>query len=81
MEHWWIAWQMSRIKQTELLQEAARFRLLQTGGRTVRSRSEMQQSRLRSFLVILRTNLGQRLIDWGSLLRQHQALTLPNIKV
>lgn len=78
MEHWWIVWQMSKIKQKELLQEAARFRLLQNAGRRLDgSGRKMHQSRARSqpLLVALRCNLGQRLIDWGTLLRQHQTLT------
>jgi hypothetical protein len=45
MEHWWIALQMSKIKQKELLEEAARFRLLQNAsGRLDKSRGKVHQS-------------------------------------
>jgi hypothetical protein len=77
MEHWWIVWQMSKIKQKELLQEAARFRLLQSDSRrSDRSRQRVRPSRARSqpLLLALRRNLGRRLIDWGTLLCQYQAL-------
>jgi hypothetical protein len=48
MEHWWISWQMSKIKQKELLREAARFRLLQDGrGRSDRSRNKGYQAKAR----------------------------------
>ena len=63
MEHLWIGWQLSKLKQKELLQEAARFRLLQNGSRRL------------PVWVALRCKLGRRLIDWGTFLSRHQALT------
>lgn len=48
MEHWWIGWQMAKIKQKELLEEAARFRLLQNAsGRLDKSRGKVHQSSTR----------------------------------
>jgi hypothetical protein len=78
MEHWWIGWQMSKIKQKEMLREATRFRLLQNGsGRFDRSRRKLHQSpaRRQPLMAALRCNLGQRLIDWGTSLKQHRSLT------
>jgi hypothetical protein len=77
MEHWWIGLQISKIKQHELLQEAARFRLLlNAGGRAERSATKpcRPAGLLRSRLVTLRFNLGQQLIDWGTVLRDHRVL-------
>ncbi|UCF95832.1 MAG: hypothetical protein JSV89_11665 [Spirochaetaceae bacterium] len=73
MEHWWIGWQMSKIKQGELLQEAERFRVLQNGlSRLDSCRGKTHQSEARhlALLASLRKNLGQRLVDWGTLLKQ-----------
>ncbi len=63
MEHWWIAWQLSKMKQKELLQEAARFRLLQNSARSL------------PVMVALRSNLGKLLINWGTFLIRHRSLT------
>ena len=73
MENWWVGWQMSKIKQKELLQEAERFRLFQEAGRSLnRHGSNAHQPRARSqpLFAALRCNLGQRLIDWGTFLKQ-----------
>jgi hypothetical protein len=81
MENWWISWQMSKIKQKDLLQEAERFRLFQNGSRRLdRPGRKMHKSQARTqpLLVALRFNLGQRLIDWGTFLSQHQAVTRGN---
>jgi len=83
MEHWWISWQMSKLKQKELLQEAIRCRQLKNdGGRLGRteklappSRARLQPMRLQRMVLALRNSLGQRLIDWGTTLRQQQSLT------
>jgi hypothetical protein len=83
MEHWWIGWQMSKIRQKQLLQEAARFRLHQEGNKRVersrgmrrKSGTRQPEAHRRRRLVALRDTLGQRLIDWGTFLRQHRALT------
>jgi hypothetical protein len=77
MEHWWIGWQMSKIKQKELLQEAARVRLLQNdSGRVKKSRRRVHQSRARpqNLLLAMRCNLGRRLIDWGTFLSQYRVM-------
>ena len=78
MEHWWIAWQLSKIKQKDLLQEAARFRLLQSGNRRI-DRSVRTVHRFRtspqSRLVAICHTLGQRLIDWGKSLKHQTAIT------
>lgn len=77
MENWWIGWQMSKIKQKELLQDAERSRLLQNAGRRLpRSGGNIRKSRarLQPVLATLRCNLGQRLIDWGTFLIRNQAL-------
>lgn len=73
MEHWWVGLQMSKIKQIELLQEAERFRLFQDAGRSLhRYGRKAHQPRARSqpLFTALRCNLGQRLIDWGTFLKQ-----------
>ena len=83
MEHWWIGWQMSKFRQKQLLQEAARFRLLLDGEkREKRSRWMHRDSgRQRAgahrqpLPVTLHGNLGRRLIDWGTILRQRRNLT------
>ena len=77
MEHWWMVWQMSKIKHNELLQEAARFRLHpHESRRSGRSRPEVPQARARprSVFLALRRNLGRPLIDRGMLLSRRQAL-------
>jgi hypothetical protein len=83
MEHWWISWQMSKFKQKELLQEAISCRQLKNdGGRLGRSEKTARQPRvcrqpmrLQLVVLALRNSLGQRLIDWGTILRQQQSPT------
>ena len=73
MENWWISWQMSKVKQKDLLRDAARFRLLREDSSrpdTSRRRGHRHPARRQSLLVSLRCNLGQHLIDWGTTLRQ-----------
>lgn len=82
MENWWITWQMSKIKQSELLQEGPRFRLIQNGsGRRDGSRRKVHHSNARPerFFVSLRCNLGQYLINWGKLLQQDHSLNEVNV--
>jgi hypothetical protein len=78
MGHWWIVWQMSKLKQRELLREAARFRVLQNDSKRENpSRRDAHHfdTPLTPFLASLRYSLGQRLIDWGTFLKKHQALS------
>jgi hypothetical protein len=77
MEHWWISWQMSKIKQGEILQAAARYRALQNGRtRFDRRRRNPHHSEAhpKPLFASFRSYLGQRLIDWGTLLKQQQTL-------
>lgn len=80
MEHWWIMLQMSKIKQYELLQEAARFRLLlNAGGSSTKyfRAAHHENTRPMPLWAKFRCNLGQRLIEWGKLLKQPSAQKCP----
>jgi hypothetical protein len=74
MEHWWVGLQMSKFKQRELLEDVARFRLIEDVNRGLHgSGQKLHHSRpgLQFFWYALRGNLGRRLIDWGTMLQGH----------
>jgi len=73
MQHWWIAWQMSKLRQREVLREADRIRALRNGQRKPAGDKEILQPKaafFRPLLASLCCCLGQRLISLGSLLKQ-----------
>jgi hypothetical protein len=60
MEHWYVLWQMGKIRQRELLRQADHFRLVREAGRGGK--------RSAPIYVFLLSRLGEHLISWGSYL-------------
>lgn len=81
MENWWIVWQMSKIKQREILREANHFRVFQRAHKTLDTsgRQPYKPKARPEHLPLLASffrYLGQRLIAWATVLKGRYILLI-----
>lgn len=65
MENWWIMWQLSKMKQAQILAEGEEYR------HALKVRSKTRPGKFQRNFYCLLGKLGLLLIEWGSLLQRY----------
>ncbi len=70
MQNWWTVRELGRMRQAEILKEAAIYRMVQ--------QPQLKRQKFQGFLCLLLKRLGKVLVNWGSFLQKRSEATMQN---